>query len=52
MTEEFNHDVYISCATSDESWVERKLLPKLEKTGLRVYLEFRNHPVGVPKPIA
>ena len=46
------HDVFISCAAKDEPWVVTELLPSLENAQLTIYLDFRDHPVGVPKPVA
>ena len=45
-------DVFISCAAKDEPWVVTELLPTLENAQLTIYLDFRDHPVGMPKPKA
>lgn len=42
----FAHDVFISSSPQDREWVQNELLPKLEKQGLRIWVDFRNIELG------
>ncbi|MEH2403854.1 TIR domain-containing protein [Nostoc sp.] len=42
----FAYDVFISYSTQDREWVQNKLLPDLEKQGLRIWVDFRNLELG------
>src|SRR5215470_4956834 len=43
----YTHDVFISYSHKDEAWVREKLLPWLEKTGLKVIIDYRDFELGV-----
>ena len=45
-THEF--DVFISYSSRDGKWVKTWLLPRLEKSGLRVCIDYRDFKPGVP----
>jgi len=42
----FDYDVFISYSHKDEEWVRRKLLPTLEKQGVKVCIDFRDFAPG------
>lgn len=44
----FEYDVFISYSHKDETWVTETLLPTLEKTGLRVCIDYRDFVAGKP----
>jgi hypothetical protein len=44
----FDYDVFISYSHRDSEWVRDWLLPRLEETGLRACIDFRDFEVGVP----
>ena len=41
-------DVFISYSSRDRKWVKTWLLPRLEKAGLRVCIDYRDFKFGVP----
>jgi hypothetical protein len=43
---EYPYDIFISYSHADEAWVTRTLLPRLEKAGLRVCIDFRDFVPG------
>ena len=43
-----SYDIFISYSHHDSEWVRNWLLPRLEKAGLRVYIDFRDFEIGVP----
>ncbi len=45
---EYTYDVFISYSHHDGEWVRNWLLPRLERAGLRVCIDFRDFEVGVP----
>ncbi len=47
---EFPYDVFISYNSTDLPWVRSELLPRLEKAGLRVCIDFRDFDAGAPRP--
>ncbi len=47
----FDYDVFISYSHHDSEWVRDWLLPRLERAGLRVCIDFRDFEVGVPSLI-
>jgi hypothetical protein len=46
--DEFKYNVFISYSHKDEEWVVDTLLPTLEKTGLKVCIDFRDFVPGKP----
>jgi WD40 repeat protein len=42
------YDVFISYSSKDRAWVRRELLPRLEASGLRVCVDFRDFEPGAP----
>jgi len=46
--DEFQYDAFISYSHKDSTWVRDTLLPRLEREGLRVCIDYRNFEVGVP----
>lgn len=45
---EFAYDVFISYSHRDQAWVRDELLPRLEKAGLKVCIDYRDFRVGAP----
>jgi hypothetical protein len=45
---DFKFDVFISYSHKDEEWVVNTLLPSLERTGLKVCIDFRDFEPGKP----
>jgi hypothetical protein len=45
---EFNYDVFISYSSKDKAWVRGELLPRLEASGLRVCIDYRDFRPGAP----
>ena len=45
---EFAYDVFISYSSKDRAWVRGELLPRLEASGLRVCIDFRDFEPGAP----
>jgi tetratricopeptide (TPR) repeat protein len=45
---EFNYDVFISYSSRDKQWVRGELLNRIEKAGLRVFIDFRDFKRGAP----
>jgi predicted ATPase len=48
---EYQYDVFISYSHADQSWVWDELLPRLEGSGLRVCIDYRDFEIGVPSLI-
>jgi hypothetical protein len=48
MQTEYEFDVFISYSHKDEEWVTKTLLPRLEKAGLKVCIDFRDFGPGKP----
>ena len=48
MQEAFRYDAFISRSKQDAEWVSSRLLPRLERDGLRVCVDVRDFEVGVP----
>jgi CheY-like chemotaxis protein len=42
----FDYDVFISYSHQDKNWVRGTLLTRLEKTGLKVFIDFRDFKIG------
>ncbi len=42
-----HYDVFISYSHKDLAWVQSELLPRLEKAGLKVIIDFRDFEIGV-----
>ncbi len=42
----YKYDVFISYSHQDKEWVRKKLLPKLEKAGIRVCIDYRDFKPG------
>lgn len=42
------YDVFISYSSRDATWVRGELLPRLERHGLRVCIDYRDFEIGVP----
>src|SRR6266508_759142 len=45
---EFPYDVFISYSHKDEEWVRNILLPTLEKSGLKICIDYRDFSAGKP----
>ena len=45
---EFDYDVFISYSSKDKAWVRGELLPRLEASGLRVCIDYRDFQPGAP----
>ena len=45
---EFTYDVFISHAQADRAWVRGELLARLEASGLRVCIDYRDFRPGAP----
>lgn len=45
---EYSYDVFISYSHTDRAWVRGELLSRLEATGLKVCMDFRDFEPGVP----
>jgi hypothetical protein len=45
---EFKYDVFISYSSANKDWVHKDLLTALEKTGLKVCIDFRDFKAGKP----
>lgn len=43
------YDVFISHSPADQAWVRDELLPKLERAGLKVAVDYRDFEVGLPR---
>lgn len=43
-------DVFISYSPADRAWIQGELLPRLEREGLRICIDFRNFRPGAPRP--
>ena len=46
--EDQTYDVFISYSHRDAEWVRNWLLPRLERAGLSVCIDFRDFQIGVP----
>lgn len=47
-TPAFKYDVFISYSSQDKEWVRRTLLPRLEKAGLKAFIDYRDFTRGAP----
>jgi tetratricopeptide (TPR) repeat protein len=45
---EFDYDVFVSYSSRDKQWVRGDLLERIEKAGLRVFIDFRDFKRGAP----
>ncbi|HXM64551.1 MAG TPA: toll/interleukin-1 receptor domain-containing protein [Terriglobales bacterium] len=45
---QFDYDVFISYSNHDRTWVRGELLRRIEKVGLRAFVDFRDFRPGVP----
>jgi hypothetical protein len=45
---EYRYDVFISYSHADKEWGQGELLPRLERAGLRVCIDYRDFEIGVP----
>lgn len=45
---EFDHDVFISYSSCDKQWVHNELLTRIEKAGLRAFIDYRDFTPGAP----
>ena len=50
MSGEFAYDVFLSYSQADAKWVRGELLPRLERAGLKVCIDYRDFAAGAPKP--
>lgn len=48
MPPEFQYDVFISYSSRDKAWVRDELLPRIEQTGLKAFIDFRDFTRGAP----
>jgi tetratricopeptide (TPR) repeat protein len=48
MADSFDYDVFISYSSCDKDWVRGALLTRLEQTGLRAFIDFRDFTPGAP----
>jgi hypothetical protein len=46
---EYQYDLFISYSPEDGDWVDTWLLPRLERAGLRVAIDYRDFTVGMPR---
>jgi tetratricopeptide (TPR) repeat protein len=46
--DQFEFDVFISCSSKDEDWVEKTLLPRIEQAGVKVCIHYRDFKPGRP----
>lgn len=44
----FRYDAFISYSHKDSPWVRNVLLPRLEREGLRICIDYRDFAIGVP----
>jgi hypothetical protein len=44
----YEYDVFISYSTADKAWVRGELLTRLQKAGLKVWIDFRDVELGAP----
>ncbi len=44
----FDYDVFISYSSKDKAWVRGELLKRIEKAGLRVFIDYRDFIPGAP----
>jgi TIR domain len=44
----FRYDAFISYSHKDSAWVRNVLLPRLEREGLRICIDYRDFELGVP----
>lgn len=49
MSETYAYDLYLSFSPEDASWTRDWLLPRLEKAGLRIFVDYRDAQPGAPK---
>ena len=42
----FDYDVFLSYSAQDAAWVSQALLPRLEKAGLKTFIDFRDFEPG------
>ena len=45
------YDVFISYSHQDGQWVRNWLLPRLEQSGLKVCIDYRDFRIGIPSLI-
>jgi hypothetical protein len=45
---EFDYDVFISYSSHDKEWVRGVLLKRIERVGLRAFIDFRDFKPGAP----
>jgi hypothetical protein len=45
---EFHYDAFISYSHKDSDWVKKVLVPRLEKAGLRICIDYRDFEIGAP----
>ena len=45
---EFEYDVFISYSSHDREWVRGELLKRIERVGLRAFIDFRDFKRGAP----
>src|SRR3954451_18170059 len=43
-----NYDVFISYSSKDKEWVRGELLQRIEKAGLRAFIDYRDFTRGAP----
>ena len=43
-----HYDAFISYSSQDGDWVRQTLLPRLERAGLRICIDFRDFDIGAP----
>src|SRR5205809_1583780 len=48
MQQDFEYDVFISYSSQDRQWVRTQLLTRIEKRGLRAFIDFRDFRRGAP----
>jgi hypothetical protein len=46
--EQFEYDLFISYSSKDRAWVRGELLPRLEASGLRACIDYRDFRLGAP----
>jgi len=48
MPSEYEFDVFISYSSHDKTWVRGELLPRVERAGLKAFIDFRDFTPGAP----
>lgn len=44
----YRYDIFVSYSHADKEWVQRELLPRLERAGFKVCIDYRDFEIGAP----